>query len=130
VDIFMRETPNLITKQFWRIRTSNGWKFRPDILTELVVNVFEIEPNQRLLWEKIALQIVKKTGRKEQLPVNNRLPNFQKESNGLAMSSRNEIVFQVKKKKKPITISKTINKVKNFLSMKSAVRFLNLFQNI
>lgn len=100
-------------------------KFRPghfDGVGTVVKRLFEIvNPTNAYFGEKDfqQLQIVKKLVEKEHLPVNIiGCPVF-RESNGLAMSSRNERLTSEEKAKADI-IFKTINKAKTLFGTKSA----------
>lgn len=100
-------------------------KFRPghfDGVGTVVKRLFEIvNPTNAYFGEKDfqQLQIVKKLVKKEQLPVNIVGCPIFRESNGLAMSSRNERLTSDEKAKADI-IFKTINKAKTLFGTKSA----------
>lgn len=100
-------------------------KFRPghfDGVGTVVKRLFEIvNPTNAYFGEKDfqQLQIVKKLVEKEHLPVNIIGCPIFRESNGLAMSSRNERLTSEEKAKADI-IFKTINKAKTLFGTKSA----------
>ena len=100
-------------------------KFRPghfEGVGTVVKRLFEIvNPTNAYFGEKDfqQLQIVKKLVKKEQLPVNIVGCPIFRESNGLAMSSRNERLTSDEKAKADI-IFKTINKAKTLFGTKSA----------
>lgn len=100
-------------------------KFRPghfDGVGTVVKRLFEIvNPTNAYFGEKDfqQLQIVKKLVEKEKLPVNIIGCPIFRESNGLAMSSRNERLTSDEKAKADI-IFKTINKAKTLFGTKSA----------
>lgn len=100
-------------------------KFRPghfDGVGTVVKRLFEIvNPTNAYFGEKDfqQLQIVKKLVEKEEIPVNIIGCPIFRESNGLAMSSRNERLTSDEKAKAEI-IFKTINKAKNLFGTKSA----------
>ncbi len=100
-------------------------KFRPghfDGVGTVVKRLFEIvNPTNAYFGEKDfqQLQIVKKLVEKEQLLVNIIGCSIYRESNGLAMSSRNERLTKEEKEKASI-IYKTINEAKALFGTKSA----------
>lgn len=100
-------------------------KFRPghfDGVGTVVKRLFEIiKPTNAYFGEKDfqQLQIVKKLVKKEKLPVNIIGCPIFRESNGLAMSSRNERLTSDEKTKASI-IFKTINQAKTLFGTKSA----------
>lgn len=100
-------------------------KFRPghfDGVGTVVKRLFEIvKPNNAYFGEKDfqQLQIVKKLVEKEKIPVNIIGCPIFRESNGLAMSSRNERLSAEEKGKAAI-IFKTLNNAKTLFGTKSA----------
>ncbi|MCF6131748.1 pantoate--beta-alanine ligase [Flavobacterium wongokense] len=100
-------------------------KFRPghfDGVGTIVKRLFEIvKPNNAYFGEKDfqQLQIVKKLVSKYKIPVNVVGCPIYRETNGLAMSSRNERLTQEERKKAAI-IYKTISQAKKLFALKSA----------
>ncbi|WP_284651191.1 pantoate--beta-alanine ligase [Flavobacterium terrisoli] len=100
-------------------------KFRPghfDGVGTIVKRLFEIvRPTNAYFGEKDfqQLQIVKKMTEKEQLPVNVIGCPIFRETNGLAMSSRNERLSESERKEAAI-IYKTISQAKKLFAIKSA----------
>ena len=108
-------------------------KHRPghfDGVGTIVKRLFEIvQPNKAYFGEKDfqQLQIVKKMVEKNHLPVEVIGQPIYRESNGLAMSSRNERLSNIQREEASF-IYKTLNEVKNRFGIENATEITNWVQ--